>query len=298
MGSVELFGGIEGGGTNFNCIVGTSPDDIRREERFPTTTPDATLDKAIRFFQQAEADFGKLSALGIACFGPLDVRSASSTFGFILPTTKPGWSNVNVLGRVKSTFDVPIVFDTDVNGAAFGEWTWGAAQGLDTFLYLTVGTGIGGGAMTNGSLLHGLSHPEMGHILIPHDKARDPFEGNCLFHKDCFEGLASGPAIEARWGQKAETLPPEHSAWELEAEYVALALANFIVTLSPQRIVLGGGVSGQRFLFPMIRANVKEILNKYVQSPSIEANIDRYIVPPALGKRSGLLGAIALAQSA
>ena len=228
MGTIKLFGGIEGGGTKFICAVGTSPDDIRREERFPTTTPNETLDKAIRFFKQAEADFGRLSALGIACFGPLDPEPASPTFGFILPTTKPSWSNVNVVGAMKSAFEIPIAFDTDVNGAALGEWTWGAAQGLDTFIYLTIGTGVGGGGIVNGKLLHGLLHPEMGHILLPHDLQRDPFEGVCPFHKDCFEGLASGPAIEKRWGQKAETLPPEHPAWELEAHYIALALANFI----------------------------------------------------------------------
>ena len=296
MGSIKLFGGIEGGGTKFNCIVGTSPDDIRREERFPTTTPEATLDKAIRFFKQAEADFGRLSALGIACFGPADVQPASPTFGFILPTTKPHWSNFNVVGKMRSAFDIPITFDTDVNGAAFGEWTWGAAQGLDTFIYLTIGIGIGGGALVNGKLLHGLLHPEMGHIRIPHDKSRDPFEGICPFHKDCFEGLASGPAIEKRWGQKGETLPPEHPAWDLEAHYIALALSNFIVTISPQRIIIGGGVSGQKFLFPMIRDQVKTILNKYVQSSAVAENIDAYIVPPALGNRSGMLGAIALAR--
>lgn len=296
MGTVKLFGGIEGGGTKFNCVVGTSHDDIRREERFPTTTPKETLDKAIRFFRQAEADFGELSALGIACFGPLDPTPASPTFGFILPTTKRNWSNTNVVGMLKSAFDIPIAFDTDVNGAALGEWTWGAAQNLDTFIYLTIGTGIGGGALVNGKLLHGLLHPEMGHILIPHDKERDPYEGWCPFHKDCFEGLASGPAIEKRWGQKAETLPQNHPAWDLEAHYIALALANFIVTLSPQRIILGGGVMSQGFLFSMIRQKVKQILNNYVQSPVVGEKISEYIIPPALGTRSGMLGAIALAR--
>ena len=296
MGTVKLFGGIEGGGTKFNCVVGTSPEDIRREERFPTTTPDETLDKAIRFFKQAEADFGKLSALGIACFGPLDPTPASPTFGFILPTTKPHWSNVNVVGALRSAFDIPIAFDTDVNGAALGEWTWGAAQGLDTFVYLTIGTGVGGGGLVNGKLLHGLLHPEMGHVRLPHDKERDPFDGICPFHQDCFEGLASGPAIEKRWGQKAETLPQDHPAWDLEAHYIALALANFIVTLSPQRILIGGGVSTQDFLFPLIRQKVKETLNNYVQSSAVGDDIDAYIVPPALGTRSGMLGAIALAQ--
>jgi fructokinase len=199
---------------------------------------------------------------------------------------------------LKSAFDIPMAFDLDVNGAAFGEGRWGAAQGLDTFIYLTVGTGIGGGAMTNGRLLHGLLCPEMGHILLPHDKERDPFEGACPFHNDCFEGLASGPALEKRWGQKAETLPLDHPAWELEAHYIAMALANYIYTLSPQRIIIGGGVGGNERLLPIIRRNVQNLLNGYVQSPAITENMDEYIVPPALGVRSGMLGAIALAKKA
>ena len=294
----QLFGGVEGGGTKFICAVGTAPDDIRRETRFPTTTPEATLGQVITFFKEAERDFGKLSALGIATFGPLDPNPASPAHGFVLPTPKPGWSDADVLGALKSSFDAPIAFDLDVNGAAFGEWTWGAAQGLDNFIYLTVGTGIGGGVMANGRLLHGLLCPEMGHIMIPHDKERDPYEGWCPFHKDCFEGLANGPALEERWGQKAETLPPGHPAWELEAHYIALALVNYILSLSPQRIVLGGGVGGRADLLPLIRRNVQDILNGYVQSPAVTKNIDGYIVPPGLGNRSGMLGALALAREA
>jgi len=298
MGSMnQLFGAIEGGGTKFICAVGTSPDDIRRETRIPTTTPDETLSQAISFFQQAELDFGKLSALGVACFGPLDPRLDSPTFGHILPTPKPGWTNADIVGKLCSAFDIPIGFDTDVNGAAMGEWKWGAAQGLDTFIYLTVGTGIGGGAMVNRQLLHGLIHPEMGHIMLPHDKERDPYEGWCPFHKDCFEGLASGPAMEKRWGQKAETLPSDHPAWELEAHYIALALASFVMTFSPQRIIIGGGVGSRDDLLPVIRRNVQAILNGYVQSPAVMKNIDEYIVLPALGGRAGMLGAIALAQN-
>ena len=294
----KLFGAIEGGGTKFICAVGTSPDDIRLEIRIPTTTPEETLGQAVRFFKEAERDLGKLSALGVACFGPLDPRLDSASYGHILLTTKPGWSNTDVVGTLRSAFDFPIGFDTDVNGAALGEWTWGAAQGLDTFIYLTIGTGIGGGGMVNGKLMHGLLHPEMGHIMISHDKERDPFEGACPFHQDCFEGLASGPAIEKRWAQKAETLPPDHHAWELEAHYVALGLVNFITALSPQRIIIGGGVGGREELLPLIRKNVQTILNGYVQSPSITKDIDEYIVPPGLGGRSGILGAIALAKDA
>jgi len=293
-----MLGGIEGGGTKFVCAVGTGPDDIQREERFPTTTPTETMEKAIVFFKQAERDFGKLSALGFASFGPIDPNPASPTYGFILQTPKPNWSNANVLGMLKSAFDIPIAFDLDVNGAAMGEGTWGAAQGLDTFIYLTVGTGIGGGVMANGKLLHGLLCPELGHILLPHDRERDPFEGGCPFHKDCFEGLASGPALEKRWGQKAETLPLDHPAWELEAHYISLALANYIYTLSPQRIIIGGGVGGNEKLLPLIRRNVQTALNGYIQSPAITQNITDYIVSPGLGARSGMLGAIALAQKA
>ncbi|MEW6285186.1 MAG: ROK family protein [Chloroflexota bacterium] len=293
-----LFGGIEGGGTKFLCAVGTAPDDIRREERFPTTTPAETLTRALLFFQEAERDFGRLSALGVASFGPLDANPDSPTYGRILSTPKPGWTDADIVGTLRSAFDLPIAFDTDVNGAALGEWTWGAAQGLDTFLYLTVGTGIGGGMMANGKLLHGLLHPEMGHILIPHDRVRDPFEGACPFHKDCFEGLASGPALEKRWGQRAETLPPDHPAWALEAHYIALALVNYIVTFSPQRIIIGGGVGGREDLLPLIRREVQEILNGYVQSPAITRHIDEFIVHPGLGSRAGLLGAIALARQA
>lgn len=293
-----LFGGIEGGGTKFVCAVGTSPQDIRREARFPTTTPAETLQQAVAFFQQAERDFGKLSALGVASFGPLDPNPASATYGRILPTPKPGWSGADMVGTLRSAFEIPIGFDTDVNGAALGEWTWGAAQGLDTFLYLTIGTGIGGGAIINGQLLHGLLHPEMGHILLPHDRLRDPFEGACPFHKDCFEGLASGPAMEKRWGQRAETLPPHHPAWALEAHYIALALTNYTVTFSPQRIIIGGGVGGREELFPLIRRAVQELLNGYVQSPVITQEIDGFIVPPGLGNRAGMLGALALAKQA
>jgi len=293
-----MFGGIEGGGTKFICAVGTSPDDIRREARIPTTTPDETLKGVVAFFKEAERDFEGLSALGVACFGPLDPRPDSPTFGHILPTPKPGWTNADIVGTLHSAFDIPIGFDTDVNGAALGEWKWGAAQGLDTFIYLTVGTGIGGGAMVNRQLLHGLIHPEMGHIMIPHDKERDPYEGWCPFHKDCFEGLAAGPALEERWGQKAETLPLDHPAWELEAHYIALALASFVMTFSPQRIVIGGGVGGRDDLLPVIRRNVQTFVNGYVQSPMITQAIEEYIVPPALGGRAGMLGAIALAQKA
>lgn len=296
--SGPLYGGIEGGGTKFVCAVGTGGGEILAETRYPTTTPDETLARAVDFFKGQTQTLGPLAAIGVASFGPLDPRPASVRFGRILQTPKPGWTNADIVGPLRAAFDVPIAFDTDVNGAALGEWRWGAAQGLDTFIYLTVGTGIGGGCLINGQLVHGLLHPEMGHIPLPRDPALDPFEGSCPFHGDCFEGLASGPAMEKRWRQKAETLPPEHPAWELEAGYIALALRSFICTLSPQRIILGGGVMQQAQLMPLIQLKTQATLNAYVQSPGILEHIDAYIVPPALGGKAGVLGAIALAESA
>ncbi len=293
----SLFAGIEAGGTKFVCAVGTGPDDIRAEVRFPTTSPAETLAHVVDFLHQAQAEHGPIAAIGVAAFGPLDPNPASPTYGFITSTPKPGWGNTDVVGALRRHFDLPIAFDTDVNGAALGEWRWGAAQGLDTFLYLTVGTGIGGGGMVRGHLLHGLIHPEMGHIRMARDPQRDSFAGVCPFHGDCLEGLASGPAIEQRWGQKADTLPPDHPAWELEAEYLAQALHTFICTLSPQRVILGGGVMSQTHLFPRIRARVQASLNGYVRSPSVLEHIEDYVVPPALGHRAGVLGAMALAET-
>lgn len=276
--------------------MGTGPDDVRDRTTFPTTTPEATISRALTFFRRWAAD---LVAVGIGSFGPVDPDPSSPTYGHITTTPKPGWENTDILGRVEAALGVPAGFDTDVNAAALGEHRWGAAQDVDTLVYLTVGTGIGGGAMVTGELLHGLMHPEMGHIRVPHDDMRDPFEGVCPFHGDCLEGLAAGPAIEARWGQPGEALPADHPAWALEAHYLALGLVAFICTLSPQRIILGGGVMQQYQLFPMIRSEVQELLNGYIQVPAITTDaVDDYIVPPALGGDAGVLGAIALAQQA
>jgi len=288
-----LCGGIEAGGTKFVCAVGTSPDDVRAEARFPTTTPAETLGQAITFFQ---AQREPLAAIGIASFGPLDPDPTSPTFGYVTSTPKPGWAHTDVVGPIQQALDVPVGFDTDVNGSALGEHRWGAAQGLDTFIYVTVGTGIGGGGMVNGRLIHGLLHPEMGHIPIPHDWEADPYPGFCPYHGDCLDGIAAGAALEGRWGQRAETLPPDHPAWPLEAHYLALGLAIFIGTLSPQRIVMGGGVMEQPQLWPMVHQKVQEVLNGYISVSQILEDIEDYIVPPALGSRSGVLGAIAPAQ--
>ncbi len=296
---MALWGGIEAGGTKFVCAVGTGPDDIRAEIRYPTTTPDETLARAIAFFSHQQQEQGEpLIALGVSAFGPLDPDPTSPTFGFITTTPKPGWANADVVGPLRRVFDLPIGFDTDVNGAALGEHVWGAAQGLDTFIYLTIGTGLGGGGMVGGQLMHGMVHPEMGHMLIPHDWEADPFPGFCPFHGDCLEGLAAGPALERRWKARGEQLPGDHPAWALEAHYLALGLMNLILVLSPQRIILGGGVMEQPQLFPMIRQDVRALLNGYIHAPEILEHIDAYIIPPALGSRAGVLGSIALAQAA
>jgi fructokinase len=290
-----LYGGIEAGGTKFVCAVGTGPDDLRAETQFGTTTPQETVRRAVTFFRE-QREREPLTAIGIGSFGPVDPDPTSPTYGYITTTPKPGWAQTDLAGRIQSALGIPIAFDTDVNAAALGEYRWGAGRGLDSFIYLTVGTGIGGGGIINGQTMHGLIHPEMGHVRIPHDWEVDPYPGSCPYHGDCLEGLASAPAIEARWGQPPETLPADHPAWALEAHYLALGLTNFICTLSPQRIIIGGGVMEQSQLLPLLRQNVPKLLGGYIQAPQILEYIDNYIVLPALGRRAGVLGAIALAS--
>ncbi len=242
---MNVYGGIEAGGTKFVCAIGSNPDDLRDEIRFETTSVDETINRTIKYFREKNQN-KRLMAIGIGSFGPVDLNKESSTYGYITTTPKPNWGNTNIYGKIKEALNIPVGFDTDVNAAALGEYEWGAAQGLTDFIYLTIGTGIGGGGMINGKLLHGLQHPEMGHIYIPHDNNIDPYTGKCPFHKDCFEGLASGPAMEERWGIKAENLSEDHKGWDLEAHYISLALMSYICTLSPQRIIIGGGVMKQK----------------------------------------------------
>lgn len=289
-----LVGGIEAGGTKFICSVGNGPEELQAETRFPTTIPDETLSQAISFFKEQEAQIEPLSAIGVASFGPVDPDPDSPTFGFITSTPKIDWTDTDFVGALRDHFHVPMGFDTDVNGAALAEGKWGAAAGLHTFIYLTIGTGIGGGALVNGRLLHGLIHPEMGHIRLHHDWERDPFPGNCPYHGDCLEGMAAGPAIEARWGQKGQELDPGHPAWDLEADYLAQALQSLVCVLSPQRIIMGGGVMNQPGLITKVREKTATYLNDYIQHPAITDHINEYIVPPVFGNRAGVLGAIAL----
>lgn len=287
-----LLGAIEGGGTKFVCGIGTADGEILDRISIPTTTPEATLSNAMDFFVSKE-----IQAIGIGTFGPIDVNPQSPVYGSVTRTPKPHWSGYRIVDHLKRYFDIPIGFDTDVNAAALGEATWGAAAGLNSCLYMTIGTGIGAGAIVEGKLVHGLTHPEMGHILVRRHPD-DSYEGHCPFHKDCLEGLAAGPALEDRWGKKAFELGDTHSAWEMESYYIAQALVNYAFILSPEKIIVGGGVMNQSHLFPLIREQVRKLLNGYVQHPAFSEDNDSYIVRPALGGNAGLCGALALAKHA
>ena len=290
---MPLFGGIEAGGTKFACAIGTEAGDIRASVRFPTRDPASTIAEAAAFFQ---AHPEPISAVGIASFGPIDPRLGSPTYGYITSTPKKGWAHTPIAAVIGNRLGVPVAFDTDVNAAALAEHLWGAARGRDTCLYLTVGTGIGGGALVQGRRLHGVLHPEMGHVFVPRAPG-DTFDGCCPFHGDCLEGMASGPAISARWGQDGASLPASHTAWKYEAHYLGLAIIGFVLTLAPEIVILGGGVMHQQQLFPMIRQMVQSRLRGYYQVPAITSAIDTYIVPPALGDNAGMLGGIALASA-
>lgn len=289
-----LIGAIEAGGTKFVLAVGTGPDDLRDIERIPTTTPAETLGQCMNYFTTARQKHGPLGALGIGTFGPAGVNPVAENFGYITTTPKPGWQHTDMAGPLKQVLGVPVAFDTDVNAAGYGEWLWGAGQGCAGVLYLTIGTGIGGGVIIDGRPLHGLLHPEMGHIRIPRPAALADFAGACPWHGDCLEGLASGPAIAARWGIAATDLPPEHPAWDAEADCLAAACATFTCTLSPHRIILGGGVMEVPGLLAMIRHKTGALLNSYLQHPFIIEG--GYITAPGLGSRSGILGALALGK--
>ena len=283
---------IEAGGTKFICGIGNEKGEIFEKISIPTTVPEETMKKVIEYFKEKEFE-----AMGIGSFGPIDPVKSSETYGCISKTPKPHWSDYNIVGELKKNFNVPMEFDTDVNGAALGESLWGAGKGLNNVMYITVGTGIGAGAVVNGKMLQGLTHPEMGHISIKRNE-NDKYKGKCPFHSDCLEGLASGPAIEERWGEKGYNLEDKNEVWELEAYYLAQALVNYILILSPERIIMGGGVMKQKHMFPLIRKNVKEFLNGYVHKKEILEDIDNYIVYPGLEENAGLMGSLALGSLA
>ena len=293
---MQLYGGIEAGGTKFVCMVASDPENILAEIKFPTTTPEETIQRTNDFFRPF-IQRGELAAIGLGSFGPVDLDPKSPTYGFITGTPKPNWSFTDLLGGVKRELQVPVAYDTDVNAAALGELYWVPEnKDLDPFIYITVGTGIGTGVIANGKPVHGLVHPEAGHMAIPHDWQEDPFAGGCPYHGDCWEGLANGPAMAQRWGHPADTLADDHPGWDLEAKYIALAIVNQIYAYSPQRVVLGGGVSQHPGLLQKVQMKTQQLLNGYVQSDMILNHIDRYIVSPGLGTKAGVLGAITLAR--
>lgn len=285
-----LYGGIEAGGTKFVCAIGSGCD-LVEQIRIPTNDPQTTLAEVLHFFTPFK---NELAGIGVASFGPVDLNPHSSTYGFITSTPKPGWAQTDLLGALRKHFDVPLAFDTDVNGAVLAEQTYGAAQGLENAVYFTVGTGIGGGVISNSQLLHGLVHPELGHILLP-KHAQDNYKGHCPFHGDrCFEGLACGPAITIRWGEEASTLAPDHPAWDLQAWYLGAALCSTICAFSPQRIILGGGVMEMPGLIEKVRTQTLAQLNSYVKHAEIQQHIENYIVKPGLAERAGVIGALEL----
>ena len=293
-----VYGAIEGGGTKFVVLLGHDPGHVVERAVIPTTTPSETLDACLAFFRRAPAQHGiRLAALGVACFGPVDLNPASSTYGYVTTTPKAGWSFTDVIGPLRAGLDVPVGWELDVTGAMLGERRWGAAQARDPTLYVTIGTGVGAGIFVNGAPLHGLLHPEAGHLLLP-ALPGDHFPGACPFHGRCLEGLISGPAIASRSGRRAEELAPDDPVWPFVAEYLAMALMNYTLVLSPQRIVLGGGVLHQRQLLPLVRAALHRRLGNYLQHPLLLQHMDDYVVPSALGDDAGILGALELARAA
>ena len=284
-----LLGALEAGGTKMVLAVGNENGEILDRISIPTETPVITVPKIIAYFKNKN-----IEALGIGSFGPVDLDKESKTFGYITSTPKLAWANYDIVGEIKKELRIPVGFDTDVNAAALGEATWGSIKGLSSGIYITVGTGIGVGVYMNGSLLHGMLHPEAGHVLLSKHSS-DTFEGVCPYHPNCMEGLASGPSIEKRWKEKAVALADRKEVWELEAYYLAQGIANYILTLSPHKIVLGGGVMHQEQLFPLIRSQVVKLLNGYVKTAQI-ADIDNYIVPASLNDNQGIMGCIQLAK--
>jgi fructokinase len=286
---------IEAGGTKFVVACGSGPDDLRDTTSIPTTSPPETLSRCADWLASRQLEFGPFAALGIGTFGPAGIHRGQSDWGFITTTPKPGWQHTDVAGYFSRALRIPVAFDTDVNAAALGEWLWGAGRGCRTALYLTIGTGIGGGFVLDGQPLHGALHPEMGHIRTCR-APDDTFPGHCPWHADCLEGMASGPAIAARWGSPADELPPDHRAWDTEAHYLAEACTGFLCTLSPERIILGGGVMQVPGMLDKVREGMTARLAGYLQHPLYTSQLGTAVCAPGLGSHSGILGAIALAH--
>lgn len=286
-----LYGALEAGGTKMVCAIGKEDGTIIDEISIMTTDPSETIPKITNYFLEK-----KIDALGIGSFGPVDLNKESKTYGYILDTPKLSWKHYDIIGNIKKELKIPIGLDTDVNASCLGECTFGFAKGLDNVLYITIGTGVGIGVMVNKKLLHGMLHPEGGHILLSKHPG-DNYKGKCPYHGTCLEGLVAGPAIEDRWGKSAKLLSENADVWDLEGYYIAQALVNYILTLSPQKIILGGGVMHQLQLFPIIRSYVIELLNEYINTDELK-DIDNYIVPASLNDKQGIMGCIQLAKLA
>lgn len=286
-----IYGALEAGGTKMVCAIGDENGTILERISVPTETPEITLPKLIEFFQDKN-----IEALGIGCFGPIDLNRESKTYGYITSTPKMAWRNCDIVGTFQKALHIPVGFDTDVNGSVLGEVTWGCAKGLQNAIYITIGTGVGVGVFAHGRLLHGMLHPEGGHILLP-KHPNDTYKGKCPYHGDrCLEGLAAGPAIEERWGKKGIELADKKEVWEMEAYYISVALANYILTLSPQKIILGGGIMHQEHLMPLIRRGVLEQLTGYLCTKELE-DIENYIILPSLNDNQGIMGALKLGMN-
>lgn len=281
-------GALEAGGTKMVVAIGNEQGEIFDRLSIPTREPEITMPELVDYFKSSNVD-----ALGIGCFGPIDLNRESATYGYITSTPKLPWRNYNIVGTFSEALQVPIGFDTDVNASAIGEATWGSTKDVKNSIYITIGTGVGVGVIIDGKPLHGMLHPEAGHILLS-KHPEDNFKGLCPYHENCLEGLAAGPAIEARYGKKAHELSEQVEVWVLEGYYIAQALVNYILTLSPQRIILGGGVMHQEQLMPIIHRDVLRMLNGYILTPQLQ-DIEKYIMLPELNDNQGIMGCIRLA---
>jgi fructokinase len=293
--NAPLLGAIDAGGTKFQCVLARGCEQVLLSQRIQTREPDATLRDVFAFFEDSQATYGGIEAFGIGAFGPLDLDPDSASYGHILSTPKHGWSNADLVGSLQRRFGKPVAIDTDVNAAALGEIERGAGRGLRSLVYVTVGTGVGGGAVIAGSTLRGLMHPEMGHISVHRDRRDHEFPGVCPFHGDCLEGLVCGPAIRERWGVQLDALGPGHEAWSIIGNYLGQLMSNLALMLSCERIVLGGGVMTGGALLPHVRASARGWLNGYLPPAALRGDLQQYIVAPGLGERSGVMGALSLA---
>jgi fructokinase len=293
-----LYGAIEGGGTKFVCAISRSPEEILDSLVLPTSSPASTLDACVQYFTAAEDRFGRIDAFGFACFGPIDLRASQPTHGQMLATPKPGWSRVDLLTPLRSKFQKPIVLDTDVTAAALAEWRLGAGRGLGSIVYVTVGTGIGGGVAPNNLAGRQLLHPEMGHTFVRRDARDKDFPGVCPFHGDCLEGLASGPAIQARWRSQLDELPAHHEAWSIIGGYLGQLAAAIALMISVERVIFGGGVMANDLLLPHIHSAAANSLRGYLEPLSQPRALENYIRTPLLGTRAGITGALLLAEMA